>query len=190
MKNAIEKQEIRLTEMFQKITIDKTTGNNNTTALLNTLNEIETGAKDEIDPTKKKNLLIETMIMRLALIQINADINTPATPELTPTEKKQMLGNSLVAIRTTYMAEVYKAQKGFHVAGATFALYITGVFAGINIQHVRQHANIVQDTQADRIEAKILRREPVAATTAGLAPYGSTLSDDKAGIITKLAPGQ
>jgi hypothetical protein len=175
--------------MFQKITIDKTTGNNNISALLNTLNEMEKGIKNKTDDTSK-NLRIEIDIMRLALIQINKDINTSATPELTPTEKKQMLGNYLVTIRTTYMAEVYKAQKGFHVAGATFALYITGVFAGINIQHVRQHANIVQDPQADRIEAKILRREPVAATTDGLAPYGGALTNDKKGIVMTFALGK
>jgi hypothetical protein len=156
VKNAIEKQEIRLANLFNTITVKE----DGSIDLANIKKSIAEQIKSSPNDTK---LASEVRIMNRFLADLETSIAMMSAT--TPADKKALLGNNILAFQTEYLAAVRSDLRWLHVAGVniSFISMIYGKFLGLNIQHVQQKSVKVGGT--DMIEERLLTLPNVSMDT-------------------------
>ncbi len=151
--NAIEKQEVRLENLLEKIDIDDR-GQLNVAELEKILADLE-GQANKKDP-KDINLLSEIALMRKFLKDTRAAI--ASIPETDAIARKLLIKNSMTQYKSAYRDALLASNKGFHLAGlnVTFVPGIAAVFLGLNVQNVAGYAT---KTGKDGFEARLTQKQ-------------------------------
>jgi hypothetical protein len=183
--NAIEKQQVRLESLLEKITI-KAEGTLDSSQLEKELAEKEADANKK-DP-KDINMLSEITLMRKFLTdtaQVLIKIPTDEAPDTIREQRLMMIKNNMQAYKSAYKEAILMNNQGYSIAGVniTFVPGISAVFLGLNIQNVVAKA---KKTGMDAVEARLTGKPATLTEVNGLYKDAISLDpSDKTSLIVK-----
>lgn len=165
VKNAIDKQNIRLANLMNRIKVDGK-GDIDAVEVGKSLVEQEKSLPPDAtkDTKQEASLRSEIAIMRRFLTDLQTVVNNS---KQSPEVKKVLVAQSIEAFKQEYASALLGANRGFHLAGVnlSFVPGISGIFLGLNVQNVVQKA---YETGTDSKAIRDLNTKKVSAESLGL----------------------